>query len=318
MSKRYTLIDYFNGFQTLKRNKNFSAGVQSAYFAILGEFDLQRFPAELALSTRELKELAGLKSVASAHEARNVLKNNKLVDFETKRGTTIYRLLSEHLPNEICTATEQQANTLPNTLPNALPNALPNTSPAPDWLVCHAANNARADAGTSTDEDEAATEPPSPAPSLPAFPPAPPFSPAPIPTPNPVAAVAADVPPYPPKGQRQQQQLAQAKPLRSPKTEKEEEADIHDIWEYETGYVLNGSVAFELERMANDDFELTRQAIITAVKSNTKGKVSFNYVKAIFNARKKKEKKEEKAGEESGTAYQYKLPPKYDIDFESD
>lgn len=122
MSTRYTLIDYFNAFQNLKRRKNFSAGVQSAYFAILGEFNLQRYPAELALSTRELKELAGLKSVATAHEVRNVLKNNKLVDFETKRGTTIYRLLSEHLPNEIRTATERRQANQPND--NRTPHAL--------------------------------------------------------------------------------------------------------------------------------------------------------------------------------------------------
>ena len=82
--------------------------------------------------------------------------------------------------------------------------------------------------------------------------------------------------------------------------------DIHDIWEFETGYILNGSVAFELESMANENFELTRQAIIAAVKANCKSKVSFNYFKAIFNSLKEEtEKKIKKGGEEVGTAYQY-------------
>lgn len=118
----YTLIDYFNAFQNLKRKKRFSAGVQAAYFSILAEFNLQRFPTELELSTRELKELAGLKSVSTAHECRNVLKNNKLVGFETKRGTTIYTLGTEHLPDEIYTSTERQRVEIPND--NRTPRAL--------------------------------------------------------------------------------------------------------------------------------------------------------------------------------------------------
>lgn len=118
----YTLIDYFNAFQNLKRKKRFSSGVQSAYFSILAEFNLRRFPEELELSTRDLQALAGLKSVSTAHEAKNVLKNNKLVDFETKRGTTIYRLLSEYVPNEIWTTKERTVANQPNAgrTPHAL------------------------------------------------------------------------------------------------------------------------------------------------------------------------------------------------------
>ena len=106
----FTLIDHFNGFQTLKQGKRFSAGVQSTYFALLAEFNRQRFPAELSISTRDLKELAGLKSVATAHECRNVLKNNKLIEFETKTSITVYRLLTEHLPNSNRTLAEHQPN----------------------------------------------------------------------------------------------------------------------------------------------------------------------------------------------------------------
>lgn len=106
----FTLIDHFNGFQSLKQGKRFSAGVQSTYFALLAEFNRQRFPAELSLSTRDLKELAGLKSVATAHECRNVLKNNKLIDFETRAGITVYRLLTDHLPKSNRMVAEHQPN----------------------------------------------------------------------------------------------------------------------------------------------------------------------------------------------------------------
>lgn len=107
----FTLIDYFNGFQSLKQSRHFSAGVQSAYFAILAEFNRQRYPEQVELSTRDLQRLAGLKSVSSTHEARNILKNNKLIDFHTKSYTTVYQLSTEHLPNNNRTLTEQLPNT---------------------------------------------------------------------------------------------------------------------------------------------------------------------------------------------------------------
>ena len=62
--------------------------------------------------------------------------------------------------------------------------------------------------------------------------------------------------------------------------------DIHEIWEYETGQPLRGSVAYELERLANADFEGVREAIITAVKANSRGTVSFNYFKAVYDKSK--------------------------------
>ena len=97
----FTLIDFFNGFQTLKQSKKFSAGAQSTYFAILAEFNSAHFPATLPISTRALQNNAGLKSVSTTHECRNVLKNHKLIDFEARRDITVYRLLTEHLPNTL-------------------------------------------------------------------------------------------------------------------------------------------------------------------------------------------------------------------------
>lgn len=106
----FTLIDFFNGFQTLKQSKKFSAGAQSTYYAILAEFNLAHYPATLSISTRDLQQLAGLKSVSATHECRNVLKNNKLIDFKTQRDTTIYRLLTEHLPNAKTVSAEREPN----------------------------------------------------------------------------------------------------------------------------------------------------------------------------------------------------------------
>lgn len=102
----FTLIDFVEGFHFMKARRRFSAGTQACYFAILTEFQLAGLPSELPLSTRELKELAGLKSVSATHEARNILKNNKLVDFKTVEGVTVYRLGTEHLPNTYRTLTE--------------------------------------------------------------------------------------------------------------------------------------------------------------------------------------------------------------------
>ena len=97
---------YFNAFCEVKRLKQFSAGVQSAYFAILARFYEQHFPANIALSTLDLKALAGLKSVSSTHEAKNVLKNNGLVNFQKSHDTTIYSL---SVPNMFKTATFRKA-----------------------------------------------------------------------------------------------------------------------------------------------------------------------------------------------------------------
>lgn len=303
----YTLIDFFNGFQNLKRIKRFSAGVQSTYFAILAEFYLRHFPDELELSTRDLKSLAGLKSVSSAHEARNILKNNKLVDFHTRNGISVYTLGTDHLPNTSRTITEHETN------------GLPNGNRTPDAPVCYAPNYTHAGASTDTNADETAAEPP----SLPALPPTPPIPPILSPCVPPCSSRVA-VPPQPsPPLPTPPPSHTRAGPLRSPIFDPN---DIHDIWLYETGQPLKGSVAYELEQLANNDFDGVHNAIIQAVKANSKDTVSFNFFKAVYESMKNpnpitalKEKEKKKEGELSGGYhYQYKLPPKYDIDFDED
>lgn len=303
-----TYCDALNCAYELFRIDPPAPSAQLVYLHLLHQNYCLGNPGTVQISDRELSLRTRLNK-QSITEAKRTLKNRGLIDFKTDRDkphratTYILNFFSETLGQGLG---QKVGQTLGQTLGQSPCLRSP----------MHAKTRA-------SETNEAATEPPSPAPSLPAFPPAPPLPPTPIPTPNPLAAVAADVPPYPPKGQPQQQPqqlaLAQAKPLRSPKIE---EADIHDIWEYETGYTLNGSVAFELESMANENFELTRQAIIAAVKANTRGKVSFNYFKAIFNSLKNK-KEEEKGGEKRASnpqkqGYAYAPAPEYDIDFERD
>lgn len=109
-----SLIDFFLFFsRTLSKHK-LSAGTIATYIGILNAFNERRYPDEIELSMRELKERAGLKSVASAYESRNVLKNVGLIEFRTKSTTTVYRLVApatEQLPNTCRTATEQLPNT---------------------------------------------------------------------------------------------------------------------------------------------------------------------------------------------------------------
>ena len=112
--REYTLIDYFRAFHSLKEQLKLSAGSQAMYFSILGEFNAARFPSSLSISIRELKALAGLKSVSAAHECLNVLKNKKLIDLHNQNGIHSYSLLTEHLPNRSRTkhrtGTEQEPN----------------------------------------------------------------------------------------------------------------------------------------------------------------------------------------------------------------
>ena len=88
----FSFENYFNAFQKLNRQKRFSAGVQSIYFAILAEFDKRGYPAEIELNVQELQSLAGLNSVEATHEAKNVLKNNHLIDFHTRNNIIVFKL----------------------------------------------------------------------------------------------------------------------------------------------------------------------------------------------------------------------------------
>lgn len=109
--------EYYNYFHRLNRKKFFSAGVQSTYFAILSEFTNQNFPPEIELDTRELQLLAGIKSTSAIHEAKNVLKNNRLIDFHTRNKITVFTLCMEDQTVHESIDLDAKTPTTPNIFP---------------------------------------------------------------------------------------------------------------------------------------------------------------------------------------------------------
>lgn len=144
-----TFFNHLDAFLNLKRHRLFTASVQATYFAILAEFYQQGFPEEISMTVRELGEKAGLKSSETVHVAKNILKNNGLIDFQTvgkQAKRTIFTL--------VC------PNVLTNNPPNNSPNNLPNTESGFGLVSC-TQNTARdGDGGT-----------------LPPLPPTPPITP---------------------------------------------------------------------------------------------------------------------------------------------
>lgn len=160
----YTLTDYIRGFHKLNRAKCFSSSVQSTFLAIACEFDAQGFPDEIELSTRELQLRSGLKSVSTVHEAKNVLKMNRLIDFRTrkKQRTTFFFLCSGHLSEcSVGRSIERSTEHLPEQGSEQSTEHLTEQQ----GLVC-CTQNAGATTNTRDDGDENAATPlpPSPAP----------------------------------------------------------------------------------------------------------------------------------------------------------
>ena len=90
-----TLIDHYNWFQGLSRRENLSANARSLYFAILGEFNEARYPAELKLSNEYLQHLSGINSSASFNSARNALLNAGAIQSQKR----VYKLTGSNLGN---------------------------------------------------------------------------------------------------------------------------------------------------------------------------------------------------------------------------
>ena len=303
----YTLIDYFNAFQNLKRKKRFTAGVQSAYFSILAEFNLQRFPEELELSTRELQALAGLKSVSTAHEAKNVLKNSKLVDFETKRGTTIYRLLSEHILNETRTAHERRVANQPNA--GRTPHALVYDTPKPvdvetktcrqeeELSISRLSTRGRDSLRrVGLNEDESATE-----------------------AAEPAAQTAAGRQPYgkdADNGDAYAPLHERTSPLSSSEKEEREFDKFIDDWSDSTVFCkLDFELISELQVLSETHgIAALRQAMTAAKRANGKTQgVSFDFFKAVLERQQKPKPTPQplKGGEKDNgkPEYRYELPP---------
>ena len=82
----WSLIDHFRTFHNLSKEYDLSAGARSVYFALLGEFNAAYWPEELRISDRQMQELSGVKSVATIHDARNLLKSLNAFELMRKRN----------------------------------------------------------------------------------------------------------------------------------------------------------------------------------------------------------------------------------------
>lgn len=92
----FPLIDHFRMFHELSKEYELSASARSVYFALLGEFNAAFWPDELKISDRSMLELSGVKSTATVHDARNLLKLMNLIDFRKgKNRKTIYKILNK-------------------------------------------------------------------------------------------------------------------------------------------------------------------------------------------------------------------------------
>ena len=112
----WSLIDHFRTFHCLSKEYELSAGARSVYFALLGEFNAAYWPEELRISDRQMQELSGVKSVATIHDARNLLKSLKVIDFRKgKNRKTIYRLLTDRITSTIQTPTAGLSEHQPST-----------------------------------------------------------------------------------------------------------------------------------------------------------------------------------------------------------
>lgn len=76
------------------------------------------------------------------------------------------------------------------------------------------------------------------------------------------------------------------------------ELDVQDLWEYETGYALHGSIAYELESLEKTyGRESFHSALIKAMQSSTSPKLRFSYFKKVLENLNKPKTTSKKGGE---------------------
>ena len=245
----FTLVDYFEAFHELQRKKNFSANAIATYYTILAVFDKTGYPEQVKLPLRDLQKLAGLKSVATAHECKNVLKNYNLIDFKTKNGTIVYKLRAEHIPNTRRTKNECRANSdgllsAPTRGKKAAERKEKESFPRTPFKEKEKSLlNQSSSSSISTERLERVE----------------------------TRERAAERKPA--------TTVAHAKPLASPECDPN---DIHDIWRETFGNCLRGDRAIELERLAGKDFGKARLAIEKTAKREGLHD-TFAYFKTVFN-----------------------------------
>ena len=270
-----TLIDYFRSFHVCSKEYELSATARSVYFALLGEFNAAYWKDELIISDRQMLELSGVKSVATIHDARNLLKSLGFIDFRKgKNRKSVYRLLQKHLPRT------------PNAI---LPEHLPNTCRTlseQSGLVCYtrageddedektdsAITNARARAGVKreAENDESASR----------------------------GKAAAEV----------DSSVADAHtgalPLSSPTTQ-----DIFKSWDFATNHApLGGWQKYELADMAEQDFEKTVAAIKRAMDTKPTFVLKFEHFRDTYLEMEKEDEKVERTHTKEPDKPKYKEP----------
>ena len=304
----WSLIDHFRTFHSLSKEYDLSAGARSVYFALLGEFNAAYWPDELRISDRQMQELSGVKSVATVHDARNLLKSLKLIDFRKgKNRKTIYRLLTDRIANTIQTPIAELSEHQPNTCQtlDERTGLFPIPACAREDLKTGKTERPSATAPRGRDSlrrvrvelGEGATTAAEPAAQTAAGR-------------QTCGKDANDGGAYAPLHER-------TLPLRSPENEEGGFDAFIDDWSDSPVFCkLDFELISEL-KVLSEKYGLAalRQAMTAAKRANGKSQgVSFDFFKAVLERQQKPDTQPLKGGEKSGKReHQYAKPPEYDF-----
>ena len=117
-----SLIDHFNAFQVVSETNGLTPNARSLYFAILAEFNRQRFPASAKILNGYLQQLSGITSNSSFDAARTALINagaihHKKNIYELKTGN-VERKPIETVSNSVENSMENQCNSVGKPMEN--------------------------------------------------------------------------------------------------------------------------------------------------------------------------------------------------------
>lgn len=107
-----TLIDLFKEFHRNATQQEYPPSARVLYFTLLGEFNSERWPDSLVLSTRDLTQLTGLPTT-SVHRAKQFLTSKGIIKCRPFKNKTSFSL-TEQSRNSNGTVTEQSRNTFEN------------------------------------------------------------------------------------------------------------------------------------------------------------------------------------------------------------
>lgn len=104
---------------------------------------------------------------------------------------------------------------------------------------------------------------------------------------------------------------------------REEDCDIFKVWREKTESPILGDNKYDLIAKAEENFELTTQAIVQAMETKTTFVLQYAHFKKTYDKLKNPQLRIVKGGEKRASnpqkqGYAYAPPPEYNIDFESD